>query len=433
MPDMRELVNLMNELQDQLALCVRCGTCQSVCPLFAQTGQEADVARGKLALLDGLLQEMFKNPKGVYARLDRCLLCGSCAAACPSGVKVLDIFIKARAILTVYIGLPWIKKIVLHKILSHPRTFDRLIKWSSKFQKLFFRPVDDTLKTSCVRFLPSQLSKRHIVSIASEPFHCQIPSFNTEPGHSKIKVAVFVGCLIDKIYPNIARATLDVLIHHGVGVFIPENQGCCGIPAISAGEVTAFNRLVRHNLVEYSGADFDYLITSCATCTSTIKNIWPMMFQHESDKIKAQVEKIAEKTMDISQFLVSKIGIQTGNNHSEDIKTVTYHDPCHLKKSLGVSDEPRVLIKANPRYLFREMPDADTCCGMGGSFNLQYYDISSDIGKIKLENIKLSGCDIVATGCPACMIQLSDIISKSGNRIAVKHPIEIYSDFLKNH
>jgi len=137
--------------------------------------------------------------------------------------------------------------------------------------------------------------------------------------------------------------------------------------------------------------------------------------------------------MDISHLLVSKIGIQTGNNHSEDIKTVTYHDPCHLKKSLGVSDEPRVLIKANPRYLFREMPDADTCCGMGGSFNLQYYDISSDIGKIKLENIKLSGCDIVATGCPACMIQLSDIISKSGNRIAVKHPIEIYSDFLKNH
>ncbi|MBW2591154.1 MAG: (Fe-S)-binding protein, partial [Deltaproteobacteria bacterium] len=240
MPDMRELANLMKELKDQLALCMRCGTCQSVCPLFAQTGREADVARGKLALLDGLLQEMFKNPEGVYDRLDRCLLCGSCAAACPSGVKVLDIFIKARVILTTYIGLPWIKKIILRKFLSHPRTFDRLIQWGSRFQKLFFRPVNDTLKTSCVRFLPLLLSKRHIVSLAPEPFHCHIPSLNTKTGHSGIRVAIFVGCLIDKIYPNIAQATLDVLSHHGVGVFLPENQGCCGIPAISAGDATTF-------------------------------------------------------------------------------------------------------------------------------------------------------------------------------------------------
>ena len=432
MPDMRELAILMKELKDQLALCMKCGTCQSVCPLFAQTGREADVARGKLALLDGLLQEMFKNPEGVYDRLDRCLLCGSCAAACPSGVKVLDIFIKARVILTAYIGLPWIKKIILRKILSHPRAFDRLIQWSSKFQKLIFRPVNNTLKTSCVRFLPFVLSKRHIVSLAPEPFHCHIPSLNTKPGRSGIKVAIFVGCLIDKIYPNIAQATLDVLSHHGVGVFLPENQGCCGIPAISAGDATAFNRLVRHNLEQFNGADFDYLVTSCATCTATIKNIWPMMFQDESGEIKALAEKIADKTMDISQFLVSKIGLKTGNNiNSENIKTVTYHDPCHLKKSLGVSKEPRDLIKANPRYLLREMPDADTCCGMGGSFNLQHYDISSDIGKMKLENIKLSGCSIVATSCPACMIQISDMLSKSGNHFAVKHPVEIYADFLK--
>jgi len=432
MPDMRELAILMKELKDQLALCMKCGTCQSVCPLFAQTGREADVARGKLALLDGLLQEMFKNPEGVYDRLDRCLLCGSCAAACPSGVKVLDIFIKARVILTTYIGLPWTKKIILRKILSHPRTFDCLIQWSSKIQKLFFRSVSDTLKTSCVRFLPFVFSKRHIVSLAPEPFHCHIPSLNTKPGHSGIKVAIFVGCLIDKIYPNIAQATLDVLSHHGVGVFLPGNQGCCGIPAISAGDATTFNRLVRHNLEQFNGADFDYLVTSCATCTATIKNIWPMMFQDESGEIKALAEKIADKTMDISQFLVSKIGLKTGNNiTSENIKAVTYHDPCHLKKSLGVSKEPRDLIKANSRYLLREMPDADTCCGMGGSFNLQHYDISSDIGKMKLENIKLSGCSIVATSCPACMIQISDVLSKSGNHFAVKHPVEIYADFLK--
>ena len=77
----------------------RCGMCQAVCPVFEQTKKEADVARGKLALLDGLMKNSFPNADGVKKRLDRCLLCGSCAANCPSGVNVLKIFIRARAIL----------------------------------------------------------------------------------------------------------------------------------------------------------------------------------------------------------------------------------------------------------------------------------------------------------------------------------------------
>ena len=85
MSDMKKLAQLVKALEDQLVVCMRCGMCQAVCPLFAETGREADVARGKLALLDGLVQEMFQDPKGVNERLMRCLLCGACAASCPSG------------------------------------------------------------------------------------------------------------------------------------------------------------------------------------------------------------------------------------------------------------------------------------------------------------------------------------------------------------
>ena len=118
MSDMKEIARLMKELEDQLVVCMRCGMCQSVCPLYEQTGREADVARGKLALLDGLMNEMFKDPEGVYERLNKCLLCGSCAANCPSGVSVLEIFMKARAILTGYMGLPPAKKLVLRGMLA---------------------------------------------------------------------------------------------------------------------------------------------------------------------------------------------------------------------------------------------------------------------------------------------------------------------------
>ncbi len=146
MIDFKKLIGLMHDLEDQLVVCMRCGMCQAVCPLYAQTGREVDVARGKLALLDGLLKEMFDNPKGVSEHLNKCLLCGSCAANCPSGVSVLEIFIKARAILTGYSGLSPAKKLILRGMLSHPKVFDRLTEWGAKFQTLFTRQVNDIVE-----------------------------------------------------------------------------------------------------------------------------------------------------------------------------------------------------------------------------------------------------------------------------------------------
>jgi glycolate oxidase iron-sulfur subunit len=110
---------------------------------------------------------------------------------------------------------------------------------------------------------------------------------------------------------------------------------------------------------------------------------------------------------------------------------VAYHDPCHLKKALGIHREPRFLIDAAKGYRLSEMQDADKCCGMGGSFNVQYYKISKNIGTLKRNRIVESGCDIVATGCPACMIQMSDVLSGHGDAIRVKHFIELYAESLE--
>ena len=431
MANMQEIAALMRELEDQLVVCMRCGLCQAACPVFEQTGREADVARGKLALLDGLMQEMFNDPRGVYERLNRCLLCGSCAANCPSGVEVLEIFIKARAILTGYMGLSAAKKILLRGMLVHPKAFDRLAEWGARFQQIFTRPVNDLLGTSCARFVSPLLSERHFVPLAKTPFHSKMPYLNTDAGASGIKVAFFVGCLIDKIFPQVAEATIQVLKHHGVGIYLPEAQGCCGIPAASSGDTASFNRLVEYNLKIFEDEKFDYLVTACATCTSTIKEVWPVLIGKAPEDVVAGVKRISEKTLDINQLLVTKVGLKKIYRSTTQNPTgVTYHDPCHLKKALGVAAEPRAVLCANPGYDFKEMPQPDECCGMGGSFNLQYYKISSEIGRRKRDNIKASGCEVVATGCPACMLQISDVLSRSKDRLVVKHPIEIYAEGL---
>jgi glycolate oxidase iron-sulfur subunit len=430
MHDMNKLAELFREIEDQLMVCMRCGMCQAVCPVYAETGREADVARGKLALLDGLVREMFQDPKGVQERMMRCLLCGSCAANCPSGVKVLDIFFKARAILVGYMGLHPAKKLIFRGMLAHPRVFDSFIKLASKLQGIFVQPVDELLGTSCGRF-SFPLASRHVKTFAPDSFQSTAGTLDTT-GASGLKIGFFVGCVIDKIYPSIGHAVLRALEHNGVGIFLPGEQGCCGIPALSSGDLKTFRKLIRYNFARFPLRNLDGIVTACATCTSTIKKLWPMFADDLTEPERSVMGEWVAKTMDISQFLVEGTRLAApASNHAGDAAVLTYHDPCHLKKSLGIAAQPRMLLRANTRYVLKEMTDADRCCGSGGSFNLQHYGISASIGKRKLDSIARTGCSTVATSCPACMLQISDMLSQAGKRIEVKHAVEIYADSLE--
>lgn len=427
MSNIKEIKTLICDLNDQLALCKRCGTCMAVCPVFAETGLESDVARGKLALLEGLAQEMFDNPFKVFDHLNRCLLCGSCADTCPRNVQVLDIFIKARVILTGFIGLSVAEKLALRFILSHPKVFDRSVRYLSGAAKWFAKPASDALGTFCARSYSPWLKNRHFIPASPVPFHQTVPFLNMSGETSGIRAAFFTGCLIDKLFPRVAEATVKALKFHKVHVVIPEVQACCGAPAISSGDVDTFGKLVDYNLHMFNPENFDYLITSCATCTFMIKTVWPMMAQKENAFVQKTIEKISEKTIDISRFLVSVTGLKTNEASYGSTVGVTCHDPCHMRKNSDVGTDSRDLIRANRSCHITEMREADRCCGFGGSFNLKHYGISSRIGQRKAENIKASGCSIVAAGCPACMLQISDALSTSRTNLVVKHPVEIYA------
>ena len=429
MADVRELHRLLLELDDQLVSCMRCGMCQAVCPLYAETGREALVARGKIALLEHLAHEMIKDPVAVKDKLDTCLLCGACAANCPSGVKVLDIFLKARAVLAGYLGLPPVKKLIFRGLLVRPGLFNALLSLGSKFQGLFTKPVNEMLGSSCARFSSEVLGDRHFPALAGEALHKTVPSLDEARKPGGLKVAFFPGCMVDKVFPRVGKAVLKVLAHHHVAVFLPGNQACCGIPALSSGDRQSFQKLVDMNLELFAKGDFDYLVTPCATCTSTIKKFWPSLAGTDPAKREA-LDKLAAKTLDINAFLVDVVKVQAaGVPGAHDLK-VTVHDPCHLKKSLGVAAQPRAVVRLNPNVELVEMAEADVCCGCGGSFTLLHYDLAQKIGKKKRDNIVASGAQAVATGCPACMLQITDMLSKSGAQVAVRHPVELYAETL---
>jgi glycolate oxidase iron-sulfur subunit len=426
MADIHKLAQMFKELDDQLVGCMRCGMCQAVCPIFKLSGKETDVTRGKLALLDGLASEMLSDPEGVNEKLNRCLLCGTCQANCPSGVSVMDIFLKARAIMTGYFGLSPAKKAIFRGLLKNPKLFNALAEMGSKFQGIFTKKVDDMLGSSCARFNAPIIADRHFNTLAKKPFHKIVPEMDTPAGSSGLRVAFYVGCVIDKIYPQVGEAILKVLKHHGVGVYLPAGQACCGIPVLSSGDTATFDTLVDMNVKRLKDGEFDYLVTGCASCTSTIEELWPHMYHGKATRAE-DIQALAAKTMDISQFLVDILKVEP--KELAGGKSVTYHDPCHLKNSLGITAQPRTLIKASGCD-FKEMTDAGTCCGCGGSFNIAHYDLSKEIGSRKADNIIASKADVAATSCPACMIQITDMLSQKGAGMSVKHVIELYADSL---
>lgn len=430
MNDPSVLARRLMALDDRLAACMKCGFCQQVCPVYGTTMMEADVARGKLALVSNLAHEMLRDPRALADKLGRCLLCGSCEAACPSGAKIMDVFLSARELVHEYIGLSPAKKAVFRGLLTRPALFDLAMRAGSAAQAVVFRKTGDAQNTTCAPMLAFMLGDRHIRRLAARPLHARVGALNEPRASGGLKVAFYPGCLGDKLYVEMAEACLKVLKHHRTAVFMPKGLACCGIPALSSGDVRGMLGQMRHNLELLDQGRFDYLVTPCASCASTIVEYWPKYAGRLGDGLKKLADDLAARTMDITRFLVDVIHVEAATP-AADATPVTYHDPCHLKKTLGVSVQPRTVLSANPACRLEEMAEADRCCGCGGSFNLFHYDLSRRIGQRKRDNVAATGARVVATSCPACMMQLEDVLSHNHDDIVVKHPAELYAETLK--
>lgn len=429
MDDLRHLVEGLKTLDGELTKCMKCGFCQNYCPMYGETHKEYDVSRGKIALLTNMADKLLDDAAGVADRLDRCLLCGSCQAICPSATPTLDIFLKARALVAEYMGLSPVKKLIFRTLLPNPKGFDLAMKLGATCQGLVFRKVQnssqDTVKAPLLNAL---IGDRHLHALPEKPLHAKFRNLDTPAGKSGIRVLFYPGCVGDRLYAKVGEACIKALQHHGVGISFPSDLACCGMPSLASGDTKGFEKQVRQNLAILAGKTFDYIITPCGSCTATIADLWPTLGEF-SEAERAQLKAFAEKAMDINAFLVDVLKVEVAAP-ADNAVTVTYHDPCHLKKSLKISNQPRALIKAGGKYTIKEMSESDRCCGCGGSFNLFHYDFSKQIGQKKRDMVVATGAPIVATGCPACMMQLNDILSRNGDKVEVKHSIELYADSL---
>jgi glycolate oxidase iron-sulfur subunit len=373
-------------------------------PGVCRNRNEGDVARGKIALLENLAHEMIKDPQGVQDKL----------------THVPALRLLRRQLPQRRQGAGHIPQGPSH---SWPATWGCPAEEGSSSGACSPSPACST------RFNAPVVADRHFNALATKPLRKSIGQLDTPAGTSGKRVAFFPGCVVDKMFPQVGEAVIKVLQRKGVGIFLPAGQACCGIPVLTSGDRQTFDNLIEMNLKLFGDLNFDYLVTPCASCTSTIKELWPH-FYGGSPELLPKITALGEKTRDITEFLADFCPVSEHPPTGREDDTVTYHDPCHLKNSLGITSQPRALIRATGRT-FIEMNEAGKCCGCGGSFNVAHYELSKKIGGAKADHIIASGAKTVATSCPACMMQMTDMLSRRDKGIQVKHVVELYADSLE--
>ena len=428
---MKKLADYMPEI----SMCVRCGTCRSTCPTLITLGRETASARGKLTLFDACISGEIELSDTFVKHISECLLCGACQQSCPNSIPVPEIMMAARAEIINDRGLPLITSAIM-KGLREPDGFvGKTLKLASFAQRVIFKDTSNTGGLQRRLPLPYITDERLVPPLAKRFFMDEIP-LNPSFSKGEIKsprVGFFAGCLINYVMPDIGLSSLKVLEKAGAAVIVPHGQTCCGMPAISMGDFEDARALALINLEVFEAHDLDFITTSCATCTDGLKNKFRKLLEDESPEMKRRVDVFCSKVRDITDLLVNELKLPASMSDlkvSESGAVVTYHDPCHLRRGLGIKDEPRELIET-AGFRIKEMKHPCRCCGLGGSFSITNYDLSSEINMLKAEDIKGTGAEIAATACPGCMVQLRDGLHKAGSKVEVKHIVELLAERVK--
>ena len=402
--------------------CIRCASCLNVCPVFRLVGGHV-FGKTYTGGIGTILTAWFDELKMSEEIQGLCIQCGNCVDVCPGKVPIPDMILELRRRLAKQNG-PSLKEKAAFGIVNNRRLFHTMLRAASTVQKPF-------AKDGFIRHLPMFLSDlcefRSLPAVAGEPFRDRFLKIQQPP--SKEKVAFYAGCLIDFAYPETGEAVVKVLNKAGLEVVFPEEQTCCGAPARFSGayEVAAGNATA--NIDALLQDDVTCVVSACPTCTVALKHDFGKTFASLGmTESLPRAAALAAKVVDFSTLVKKlvdegRLTLKEGNH----LARITYHDSCHLKKTLKADRAPRELL-AKAGYQLTEMFESDMCCGMGGSYSLKLPEISAPILRRKLTNIQNTGASVVAMDCPGCAMQIRGGLDKAGAAIEVRHTAELMAD-----
>lgn len=229
-------------------------------------------------------------------------------------------------------------------------------------------------------------------------------------------ITLFIQCLVDTLYPEAGEAMVRLFNRLGVTMDCPTDQTCCGQPAFNSGYWTEARTAAKKfiTLFEKSGT----IVCPSGSCVDMVRNHYPDLFRDDPAWEK-RARDVGSRTWELTEYLVDVLGVHDVG--ARFAGTVTYHDSCHLHRSLGVKDQPRKLISNVRDCRLVEMKDSTRCCGFGGTFSVNYPEISTAILEEKVQNIIDSGADAVV-GCDiSCLMNIQGLLNRKKSPVRILH------------
>lgn len=408
--------------------CVKCGKCIPVCTIHEVNRDEVTSPRGFLDLLGAYQRgelELDKNLKNIF---ESCFLCTNCVSVCPSKLPTDMLIEQARNDIRKKFGLAWYKKLAFYLLRNRP-IMDVLARVGFMFQTCGFKLVPEK-SSMYMRNFPIIKMDRLFPSLKKKSFLNSYPDVIKNGG--KGKVGIFIGCLGNYMYTDIGKSLLDILEALQIDAYLIKQQKCCGAPQYFTGDFDSVDALAKFNIEYIEGFtdELDAIIIPEATCGAMIKEDYAHFF-HDQPEWKKRAEAIKlyiylateylDKKTNLAEILATKL---------KQTDTVTYHDPCHARKMLGVWKEPRHLISQN--FAIKEMSDSNRCCGFGGvTMQTEKYHFAKAAGIPKAAMIKETNATYVSAECSACRMQLGDAMHGQKVDVIFKNPIELIAKALK--
>ena len=407
--------------------CVRCASCLNVCPIWTLVGGHVygHIYSGGIgAILTGLF-----NGVETFAQFsDLCIGCRKCTTVCPGKIPIPDIIDELRSRYVQKHGAPGMDKTMFNMVLNDRGLFHKLLLKAGAIGQAPFK------KGKFIRHLPLSMEEmtkgRSLPTIASEPFRDRVERLmKKNPSKPKKKVAYFSGCNMDFVFADTSENVVKVLQSLGMEVVYPMEQACCGKPILGIGDREAGKETAKKNIAAFEKTGADVILSACPTCTETLEETYMKLFENDPEW-KARARAFCSKVCEFSKFVAQEYKKIGRLGHARGGEKVTYHDSCHMKRGLGIYEEPRALIDATPGVELVEMHNCDKCCGMAGSFGMKYQEVSIPMLNEKVKNIKDTGATTAVVACPACMMQIGGGLDKADTGIQTKHIADLLAEKL---
>jgi glycolate oxidase iron-sulfur subunit len=366
-------------VEDLIRKCVRCGSCKALCPTYIADLTEGMGPRGRVSLLNDYIDGSVNLSKKLDYRLFSCMLCGACNTLCPLGINITDVMYDIRIRLKNFDTKRRILAYLARFSLKNPYRLFKILRLIDEIGDIF-----PSLRKKILRDFDFKIPFRILRDEA----------YIYKAERTRGRVAIFAGCTVNVLYPNIGKSLIYSLNRLGYDAVLPKGEVCCGAPLMAIGLKEDATDLAFKNLKIFKSLNVEAIIGLCPTCIHFIKN--------EYKKIAGES---LDNALDVSQFFIE-------TNISEMIKknylfkkSVAYHDPCHSLYGLKIRSEPRRILSSFGIVPFNKQSG---CCGFGGTFRLLYKDISEAIVRDRIEDYKRA--EVIITSCPNCVIQLKNVL-----------------------